>query len=114
MRQSDLVRTFWRGWHLWRTPIPTGGRHAWRITLGVGLFFIATSLFLPLPSNLQARVALTGIGAISAVFVIARPKFFWENGQVEGWRWFFGDIGVVIIYLAIGLGLIAAAWFAPL
>jgi hypothetical protein len=69
---------------------------------------------MPRGSNLQARIAMTGFGAMNAMFVLARPKVFWENGQVEGWRWFFGDIGVLIIYLAVAAFAFALAWFYPL
>ena len=57
---------------------------------------------------------MTGVGAMSAVLVLARPKSFWENGRVEAWRWVFGDIGVIIIYLAIAGGFIGMAWFGTL
>ena len=84
------------------------------MTLGVGVFFIAAALVSPMGSDLQARIAMTGVGAMSGVLVLARPKSFWENGQVEGWRWFFGDWGVVAIYLVVATCFICLAWFGAL
>ena len=114
MQRSEFVNAIQVGWRRWRTPLSHGDRRGWWATLAVGLFFIALSLFMPNGSNLQARIAMTGFGAMSAMLVLARPKFFWDNGRVLGWRWFFGDIGVVIIYLALAACAFALAWFYPL
>jgi len=114
MEHSEFAKSIQHGWRRWRTPLPHGGRRGWRITLAVGLSFIVAALFSPMGSNVQARIAMTGFGAMSAVLVLARPRSFWENGRVEGWRWFFGDRGVVIIYLAIAAFCIGLAWFAAL
>lgn len=114
MQRSDFAKSIQHGWRRWRSPLQHRGRVGWRLTLAVGLFFIAAALISPMGSNLQARIAMTGVGAMSAVLVLARPKSFWENGQVEGWRWFFGDRGVVIIYLATAAFFIWIAWFGAL
>jgi hypothetical protein len=114
MEHSEFAKSFQHGWRRWRTTLPHGGRRGWRVTLGVGLFFLAAALVSPMGSDLQARIAMTGVGAMSAVLVLARPKSFWENGRVEGWRWFFGDRGVVTIYLTIAAFFIGLAWFGAL
>jgi hypothetical protein len=114
MQPSEVARPIQQGWRRWRAPLPDGGRRGWHLTLGVGLFFVAASLVFPMRSNLQARIAMTGFGAVSAMLVLTRPNFFWNNGRVEGWRWVFGDRGVIIIYLAVATVAIAFAWLYPL
>jgi hypothetical protein len=84
------------------------------MTLTVGVVFIVATFLVPMGSNLQARIAMTGVGAMSAMLVLARPKSFWENGQVEGWRWVFGGRGVIIIYLTIAVFFVGFAWFSAL
>jgi hypothetical protein len=114
MQYSEFSKSVQVGWRWWRTTFPHGGRRGSRTTLAVGIIFIVASLLSPMGSNLQARIAMTGVGAMSAVLVLARPQSFWENGRVEGWRWFFGDRGVIIIYVAIAAFFIGIAWFYPL
>jgi hypothetical protein len=42
------------------------------------------------------------------------PAILLGNGRVDGWRWFFGDRGVITIYLAIAAFFIGIAWFYAL
>ena len=85
MEHSEFAKSIQHGWRRWRTPLPHGGRRGWRITLAVGLSFIVAALFSPMGSNVQARIAMTGFGAMSAVLVLARPRSFWERLALVLW-----------------------------
>lgn len=90
--------------------LKNGGRLGTRITLATAVGVLAATALLPMGSDLQARVALTGIGVMLAVLVIARPEAFWERGLLRDYRWLLGDWVVVMICLALAITIISIAW----
>jgi hypothetical protein len=87
-----------------------GGRAGWYVTLATGVILLAVVALLPKGSDLRARIALAGVGVMSAVLALARPQAFWEAPRVEVWRSVLGDGVVVAIYLTIGLLIIGGAF----
>lgn len=92
-----------RSTYFWlRAPLDHGPSWATWVTLAWVTIAPAIVVFPPIDSV----VRITAIGFTVAVFGLLlgslRPRFFWLNGIVEGWRWFFGDRGVVIIYIGLG------------
>jgi hypothetical protein len=90
--------------------LKNGGRRGTRITLATAVVVFAATTLLPMGSDLRARIALTGIGVMLAVLVIARPEGVWETGTAQVYRWFLGDWGVLIICLALAVAIIRIAW----
>ena len=92
-----------------RTPLEPGPRWATVLTLLWAICAPAIVMVMPWDSGVQIVLVLASIGVLGVLLGATRPRYFWMNGIVEGWRWAFGDRGVVIIYLLIGLGLVAGA-----
>jgi hypothetical protein len=71
-------------------------------------------VLLPVDEMLKLVTLILVFAVFNLLLGLTRPRFFWCNGLVEGWRWFFGDRGVVIIYVGIGVatlsGLMAIAF----
>jgi hypothetical protein len=63
-------------------------------------------------SDLQARIALSGIGLVMVAIGITRPRFAWKFDQ--GWRSTLGDRGFVALNIGVGVATLVIAWFAPL
>jgi hypothetical protein len=96
------------------TPVPSGGPRASRISglLGIGLILIAFALFKwPV---IQGRFAVAAIGIFVIALVVLRPPGFWDAPSVRNWRRVFGDWAVVVIYVAIGIAGIVAAFIIPM
>ena len=91
-------------------PVQPEARTRWYVTLAIGFGVLVLTALLPWGSDLQARVAMSGIGAMSGVLVLAKPRSFWESDRIQAWRFFMGDRGVVLIYLVVAAGFIAVAW----
>jgi hypothetical protein len=95
----------------WRRPLPPRGAGATLATIGVGLLSVGAAFFMR-DSALQPRVALSGVGSVVLMIGVARPRFAWKFDQ--GWRWFAGDRGFVVLYVVLGVSVLIAAWVAPL
>jgi hypothetical protein len=92
---------------------PGSPRAIWYLAL-IGLAFCVACAVLPWDSNIQARVGLCGVGVVVMSIGILRPRGVWESGQLEGWRWAFGDHAVAFIYVALGAAFAVGAWLLPL
>ncbi len=81
----------------------------WRV-LGVGvplvLGVVAINLLWP---SLGGRAAVAAVGLFILFLVITQAGVLWDNPQVEGWRQFFGDNVVRLIYVVVALAFIAVA-----
>jgi len=62
---------------------------------------------MPWESGVQFVAVIISFAVFSILLGLTRPRFFWRNRLVESWRWAFGDRGVVIIYVALGVSVIA-------
>lgn len=91
-----------------RTPLDHGSRWATTVTVAWVIGAPALIVTMTWEPDVQLMLALVSLGMFSVLLGVTRPRFFWTNSLVDGWRWAFGDRGVAIIYVTIGLGLIAA------
>lgn len=60
-------------------------------------------------SRVPVAVPITAfvVGAMFAIFGIARPAFVWNTGKVQQGRAWIGDTGLTIFFVVFGLALIA-------
>jgi hypothetical protein len=108
---------FYKGWRdpateYLRTPysLPSGGPSALFVTLIVGVFILAIVWLTRTQSEVQVRMAVSGVGVFIAILSAVRPKFFWETAGVEALRETLGDRTVVAIAVAIGVLSTVATW----
>jgi len=76
------------------------------VLIGLGLALVAT--VLP-SSTLADRIKVAALGGAIVALGVLRPSGFWDNPQIDGWKWAFGERGVRIIYAVLGLLWIVAA-----
>ncbi len=104
-----------RAWLRWlRSPLPHGGPLSTFVCLAVFVVAIGVTILDPFGQETSLRAGVSSAGLIGLCLGLGRPRFFWNSGVLEGWRWFFGDRGVVLIYTLLGLGLTIGAWTGTL
>ena len=109
MATGDRFMASW--WESLRRPVPPRGAAASIATFCAGIVPLAAALSVR-DSNLQARFALSGIGLVVFTVGVMRPRFAWHFDN--GWRGLLGDRLYAALWIIVGVGVVAAAWLAPL
>lgn len=94
--------------------LPAGAPNAIYRVAGAGLAIIGLCAFLPWGSNVQARVAVVGVGIVMILLGQLRPPGFWGSGSIGAWRQLFGDRFVVVFYTAVGAVVAVGVWLVRL
>jgi uncharacterized membrane protein HdeD (DUF308 family) len=94
--------------------IASGGPRAGRLASVLGIGFVVVALGLFQWPVLQGRFAVAAIGMFVLVLAWLRPAGFWNAPSVREWRRVLGDRLVLVIYLAVGIAGIIAAFKIPM
>src|SRR5690606_6552589 len=85
--KSPFGRTVKAAFHWLRRPLPDGPAWATWITLLWVAAVVALLFGVPADNPFRAFLLLLGPAVFCILLGLTRPRFFWRNGLVEGWRW---------------------------